>query len=234
MAITEEELQAEHERRLTRLRAVAIDAELRRGTLPKHVFWGRCYRNTAFLRLKGLERGIAACLRYDEPVSALILARQFVETAAHYISTTLYVEKQLRKSPPDLERVSERIGSALFGTKLQGVEAFTAEQVMNCIDDCDAHIRKVLPEVAEHERRPVRSAYEVDSEFTHPNGFAFRYHMDVQGEDSATTVVLFGEHAHELAHTIGPRVRRALIIIDILLSREPEFASALAKGVGDV
>src|SRR5688572_3221018 len=117
MAVTEEELQAAHEKRLAKLRAVAVDTELRRGTLPKHVFWGRCYRNVAFLRLQGLERGITACLGAGEPVSAVILARQFVETAAHFIATTLYVEKQLRKSPPDLERVSERIGSALFGMK---------------------------------------------------------------------------------------------------------------------
>lgn len=77
----------------------------------------------------------------------------------------------------------------------------------------------------------MRSAYDMDSEFTHPNGFAFQYHMDEQGDDTATTVVRFGEHAHELAHTIGPRVRRALIIIDILLPREREFGSTLAKGV---
>ena len=229
MAITEEDLQAEHEKRLARLRAVVVEVQLPRGTLPKHAYWGRCYRNTAVLRLKGLERGIAACLRDNEPVSAVILARQFVETAAHFIATTLYIEKQLRKSPPDWERVDERIGSALFGTKLPGAEAFTAEQVLNCIDDCDAHIRKMMPEVAEREPRPVRSAYEMDSEFTHPNGFAFQYYMDVQGKDTATTVVRFGDHANKLAHTIGPRVRRALIIIDILLLREREFASALAK-----
>ncbi len=176
------------------LRAVAVEAELLRGTLPKHIFWGRCYRNAAFLRLKGLERGITACLRDNEPVSALILARQFVETAAHFIATTLYVDKQLRKSPPDLERVDERIGSAVFGMKLPRGDAFKAEQVLNCIDDSDAHIRKLMPEVAEREPRPVRSAYEMDSEFTHPNGFAYQYHMDVQGEDAATTVVRFGEH----------------------------------------
>ena len=65
-------------------------------------FFAWYYRNASFLRLKGLERGIAACLAANEPVSPIILARQFVQTAAHYISTTLYIENQLRKSPPDL------------------------------------------------------------------------------------------------------------------------------------
>jgi hypothetical protein len=233
MATTEEELQAAHEKSLAKLRAVTVDAELRRGTLPKHVHWGRCYRNAAFLRLQGLERGITACLRANEPVSALMLARQFVETAAHFIATTLYVEKQLRKSPPDLERVAKRIGSALFGMKdpPKG-DDFKAENVMNCIDECDALIRKMMPEVAARERRPVRKAYEWDSEFTHPNGFAFQYHIDVQGEDAATAVARFGEHAHALAHTVRPRVRRALIIIEILLLREREFAATLQKAAG--
>ena len=97
-----ERAQAAHETRVERLRAVALDSKLRCETMPKHVFFAWCYRNASFLRLKGLERGIAACLAANEPVSPVILARQFVQTAAHYISTTLYIENQLRKSPPDL------------------------------------------------------------------------------------------------------------------------------------
>src|SRR5262249_18278994 len=164
MVLTEKQLKAAHESRVKLLRAVTLDSNLRRETMPKYVFFARCYRNASFLRLKGLEHGIRACLAANEPVSAVILARQFVETAAHYISTTLYIEKQLRKSPPDLQRIEERLGSALFGSKLPEVEGYTPEQVLNCIDDADAHIRKQMPEVAASSRRPVRSAYDMDSE----------------------------------------------------------------------
>ena len=80
MALTEKQLKAAHESRLKRLHAVVLDSKLRRETMPKYVFFARCYRNTTFLRLKGLERGIAACLTANEPVSAVILGRQFVET----------------------------------------------------------------------------------------------------------------------------------------------------------
>jgi hypothetical protein len=229
-ASVEEGLQKAHEKRVEGLRAVEIDAVLRRDEERKHVFIGRCYRNAVFLRLKGLERGITACLKVDEPVSANILARQFVETAAHYVSTTLYVEKQLRKSPPDLDRIDGRLGSALFGSRLSEIkDGYAPEQVLNCIDDADAHIRKLMPEVASRERRPVRTGYDMDSEFTHPNGFAFQYHMDIEDGDGAIKLVRFGEHAHPLAHTIASRVRRALLIIDILLPRDREFTRLLAK-----
>jgi hypothetical protein len=115
MAVTEKELKAAQKREWSvcaRLRWIpSCGVE----TMPKHVFFAWCYRNASFLRLKGLERSIAACLAANEPVSAVILARQFVETAAHYISTTLYIEKQLRKSPPDLLRIDERLGSRCSG-----------------------------------------------------------------------------------------------------------------------
>ena len=58
------------------------------------------------------------------------------------------------------------------------VDGYAPEQMLNCID-ADVHIRKLMPEVAASSRRPVRSAYDMDSEFTHPNGFAFQYHMDI-------------------------------------------------------
>jgi hypothetical protein len=228
MAISENELDDAHKRRVAGLHAVRIDAELRQGTLPKHVFWARVYRNAAFLRLKALEKATANNLQNDFPVAAVILARQFVETAAHYISTTLYIEKQLRKSPPDLKRIDERIGRSFMGTKLPTVtDQFTAEQVMNCLDDCDAYIRKLMPEIAAKERRPVRSAYEFTSEFTHPNAFAFQYHVALDGKGADTTA-RFVAH-NELAHTLPPRVRRELIIIDILLLRDREFMGLLAS-----
>jgi hypothetical protein len=234
LEITEQDLRKAHTERVKRLHAVEIAAVLKRDGSPKHVFIGHCYRNAVFLRLRGLERGIAACLSANEPVSAIILARQFVETAAHYVSTSLYIERQLRKSPPDLKRIDERLGSAVFGSKLSGIEdGYAAEQVLNCIDDTDAHIGKLMPEVAARERRPMRSGYDMDSEFTHPNGFAFQYHMDIQDSEGVISHVQFGEHAHPLAHTIAPRVRRALLIIDILLLRDREFVELLAKHEGE-
>jgi hypothetical protein len=53
--------------------------------------------------------------------------------------------------------------------------------------------------------------------------------MEIEDGDGVINLVRFGEHAHPLAHTIAPRVRRALLIIDILLLRDREFSLLLAK-----
>ena len=190
----------------------------------------KCYRNAVVLRLRLLETGLSGAYNASNLICAAILARQLVETAAHFIDTGIELEKQIDKTPPNLKRIRDKVLKGLFGSKLDWLSTgLNPEQVLNCIDTTDIQLCKLFPEVAKTQQKPIRRNYDFLSELLHPNAPAFLFHIDFDTAADPGGANFEPEGSDQLRISVSSHILRALIILDVFLYYERKFSSLLEK-----
>jgi hypothetical protein len=125
--------------------------------------------------------------------------------------------------PVDLQRIHDRVLQYLFGMSPKGSARAVPEgapisevnieavNILNCIDECDRLLRKCRPEIAKVERKPIRSSYDFLSELVHPNGFAFMFHVELDGDQRAAR--FWPEGNASLQANVAGHILRALLIL---------------------
>ena len=92
-------------RSIEALNALAVVDVERPGSTPQArlAFGLAWYRGAVISRMRLLEAGASTEYNNRNFLCAAILVRQFIETAAHFIWMFMQVEKQLAKTPPELQ-----------------------------------------------------------------------------------------------------------------------------------
>jgi hypothetical protein len=185
-----------------------------------------CYRNGVVLRLRLLERGASGEFNKRNFICSVILVRQLIETAAHFISTYMYVSRELEKKPPAFKAVHDKLAKALFGSKLKQLNLIIpAEQILNCIDDTD----KFLSHALSKKQTAVRETYDFLSEFVHPNSYGtFLYHGDFS---SPTEPVAFHPNGSEAtANQMASHIFAAMYVLKLFLYCEKHLGKLAGRG----
>lgn len=213
------------------LYGLTVEKEVRKTPELGQVQFGlKCYRNAVVLRLRLLETGLSGAYNASNLICAAILARQLVETAAHFIDTGIELEKQISKTPPDLQRIRDKVLKGLFGSKLDWLSTgLNPEQVLNCIDATDMQLCKLLPEVAKVEQKPIRRNYDFLSELLHPNSPAFLFHIDFDTAVDPGGANFEPEGSDRLRNSVSNYILGALIILNVFLYYERKFSNLLEK-----
>jgi len=177
------------------------------------------YRAVAILRMRALERGASCEFRERNFVCSAVLVRQIIETAAHCIDAYIFIDQQLRKQPPALVDVRQKLKKSLFGTKIEKMDiGVSPEQILNCIDKTD----KMVGKEANSKARVIREVYEELSDFVHPNLLAYQYHIEIDNANPST--VSFHSDGNEtVSNRMANHIFTGLLIVELFLISEKKY-----------